>query len=395
MTSGKTLIGTDPPRPRPDQERIRSMLSGAYELDPLREMAWNLTPRTVTFSTNFTVPVTRLCRNSCAYCSFRNPKGAYLTWGDILPLLRAAEEAGCCEALFMSGERPEDRYGRAREFLKGHGFRTTPDYVAWLCGRTLDETELLPHTNVGILEADEVASLGKVNASLGLMLEDSSERLCGRGMAHEKSPGKSPRERLRTIEEAGMQRIPFTTGILVGIGQNADEIFNSLLDIKRLAERYHHIQEIIIQRFLPKKGTPMETWPTPSTPSMLRVFSVARLLFGRNMSIQVPPNIERNFEEFIRSGANDLGGISPITRDEINPETTWLKEDEIINRVSSIGCRAKHRPPVYEGYARGEFLSPKVLDRTLSWLGRYDALEGNPSQARARPRRSVRSSKKP
>ena len=374
-------------------EWLGSMLSGSCDLERLREEAWSLTPRTITFSTNFTVPVTKLCRNGCSYCSFRDPRGGYLTWRDILPLLRAAEEAGCCEALFMSGERPEDGYARARRFLRGQGFRTTAGYVAWLCGRTLDETELLPHTNIGILEADELASLGEVNASLGLMLESVSERLCGRGMPHEKSPGKAPRERLRTIEEAGKQRIPFTTGILVGIGEKTDEILRSLLEIRRLWEEHGHIQEIIIQRFLPKKGTPMETWPGPPTDLMLRVFAVARLLFGREMNIQVPPNIERDFEEFIRSGANDLGGVSPITRDEINPETTWLREDEIINRVSGIGCRASHRPPVYEAYARGEFLSPKVLGRTLSWLGRYDALEGKQSQAKARSHRSARSSK--
>ncbi len=371
------------------------MLSEGYDLERLREAAWSLTPRTITFSTNFTIPVTRLCRNRCAYCAFRDPKGGYLAWKDVLPLLRAGEEAGCCEALFMSGERPEERHPEARRFLESQGFGTTPEYVAWLCGRTLDETQLLPHSNIGVLEPDEIASLAEVNASLGLMLEDASQRLCEEGMPHQGSPGKVPSERIRTIKEAGRRRIPFTTGILVGIGQSNDEMIRSLLEIRSLAERYGHIQEIIIQRFLPKRGTPMEKCPGPSRALMLRVFSVARLIFGRRMNIQVPPNIERSFEDFILSGANDLGGISPITPDEINPETTWLKEDEIINRVSSIGCRARHRAPVYEGYARREFLSPRVLERTRSWIGKYKALEAKPSQAKARSHRSARSSNRP
>jgi 7,8-didemethyl-8-hydroxy-5-deazariboflavin synthase CofG subunit len=329
-----------------------------------------MTPPVVTFSRNVTVPVTRLCRNRCGYCGFRDENGNYLRWKDIHPLLLDAEEKGCCEALFMAGERPEMREGKARRFLSEEGFGSTAEYVAWLCGRTLDETQLLPHTNVGVLDAEELRRLKEVNASLGLMLEDASPRLCGPGMPHGDSPGKRPSDRLHTIDEAGRLRIPFTTGVLVGIGQTKGELMRSLTILKKIQEKRGHIQEVIIQRFLPKPATPMEGHPTPATHLMINAVAVARLVFGPSMNLQVPPNIERNFDDFLRAGANDLGGVSPITHDYINPEEPWCSEDEIFKKVSSTGLRATLRPPVYPRYARPEFLSPVVLARTKAWLDR-------------------------
>ncbi len=362
-------------RPPGEKEAEMLLALGDPACSTLHRMAMGRTRRTVTYSRNVTIPVTNLCRNRCSYCSFRREDGGFLEWKGISPTLARAQELGCCEALFMSGERPERVHARARAFLRGQGFRSNSQYVAWLCGKTLDETELLPHTNIGVLERDELRNLKEVNASLGLMLEDASRRLCGEGMAHERSPGKDPRERIRTIEEAGRLRIPFTTGLLIGIGQSHAEIARSLMVLKSLQDKYGHIQELIIQRFVPKPGTPMASFASPPTELMLNAFSVARLIFGPSMNLQAPPNIEPEFESFLRAGANDLGGISPLTPDYINPQQAWCKEGEIYKRVSSMGLRTEMRPPVYPSLARPKFLPRRILSRTKRWISKMRLLE--------------------
>jgi len=374
MKSGRMPAKTDGELPAPgrpeDIELVTGIIDSPRASTGLKRL--HVKGKTVTFSRNVTIPVTRLCRNRCGYCGYRMQSGGYLRWNDIVPLLERAGELDCCEALLMSGERPELAHPKAMKFLRAEGFNSTPDYVAWLCGRILDETDLLPHSNLGVLEPDELSDLGRVNASMGLMLEDASPRLCGEGMPHHGSPGKNPEVRLETIREAGRQKIPFTTGLLIGIGQTAAEIARSLLLVRQLQDRYGHIQEVIIQRFLPKRGTQMASKEPPPTGLMLNVVSAARIVLGREMNIQVPPNIEREFEHFIRMGANDLGGISPITPDEINPEETWCSEDEIFKRISSIGYRAELRPPVYREYSRREYLEPRILERAKSWLKRFE-----------------------
>jgi 7,8-didemethyl-8-hydroxy-5-deazariboflavin synthase CofG subunit len=359
-----------------DLDMAARILDSSFDVDRLGSLAIAKMGPKVTFSRNATIPVTRLCRNRCLYCGFRRERGEYLRWPEIAPLLRRAKEASCCEALIMSGERPELVNEEARDFLSREGFGSTPEYVAWLCGRILDETDLLPHTNLGSLDAGELEELRKVNASMGMMLEDASERLCEEGMPHQGSPGKDPHIRIETIEEAGRQKIPFTTGILVGIGQTNREIARSLITIKDLRERYGHIQEVIVQRFVPNVGTEMEFTRPPTTRFMMKTVSVARMVLGSDVNVQVPPNIEREFELMIKSGANDLGGISPLTRDEINPGKPWCSESEIFKRVSSIGYRAELRPPVYREFAREEYLTPRILERTKDWLKRFEDEEG-------------------
>lgn len=361
---------------RPPGEREAEMLLGlgSPACNTLRLMAMGRTKRIVTYSRNVTIPVTNLCRNRCSYCSFRKDEGRYLEWAEISPTLARAQELGCCEALFMSGERPERIHAQARTFLRGQGFGSTSEYVAWLCGKALDETDLLPHTNIGVLDRDELRGLKEVNASLGLMLEDAGRRLCGKGMAHERSPGKDPGQRIRTIEEAGRLKIPFTTGLLIGIGQRHAEIVRSLMVLKSIQDRYGHIQELIVQRFVPKPGTPMASFGSPSTDLMLNAVSVARLIFGPSMNLQVPPNIERRFETFLRAGANDLGGISPLTPDYINPQEAWCREEDIFKRVSLLGLRTEMRPPVYPDLARPKFLSPRVLSKTKRWISKMRLL---------------------
>lgn len=354
-----------------DAKRAEGILSSTEgDREWLGELARENTKEVVTYSRNVTIPVTRLCRNRCAYCGFRRDRDAYLLWDDIKPTLLRAEERGCCEALFMTGEKPEQIDDGARAFLSDHGFRSTPEYVAWLCGRTIDETDLLPHTNIGVLNADEIRELKEVNASMGLMLEDASPRLCGPGMAHHRSPGKVPARRIRTLEIAGEVGVPMTTGLLIGIGQTRREIADSLSVIEGIHERHGHIQEIIIQRFAPKPDTPMASWESPPTPLMLNCFLAARLMFGIGMNLQVPPNIEPEFELFLRNGANDLGGISTITPDYINPRHEWVREGEIYKKVSEMGLTVEVRPPVYPEYVRAELMAPGVKGRTEEWIRR-------------------------
>jgi len=363
-----------PPTPAEAENLLTARGAAQQEL---RRLAQDMTPKVITLSLNVTLPVTRLCRNRCAYCGFRREKGGFLAWRDILPLLLEAQDRGCCEALFMSGERPEEVHPRARAFLSEAGFRSTAEYVTWLCGRTLDETELLPHTNIGVLEAEEMRELREVNASLGLMLEDASPRLLRRGMPHWGCPGKDPKARIRTLREAGRLRIPFTSGLLIGIGQTNAEIVRSLMLLKELQDRFGHIQEIILQRFLPKEGTPMESHPPPPDSLMRNVFSVARLIFGGEMNLQVPPNIETDFEAFLDSGANDLGGISPVTPDYINPEQPWGEKDQIFKRILSKGLTPRLRPPVYREFAKPAFLPPRLLRRTRKCIRRMNRQEGS------------------
>jgi len=332
----------------------------------LRRAARLLTRGPVTFSRNVTIPVTRLCRNRCSYCSFRSERGGLLKWSEMLPTLKMAQDLGCCEVLFMAGERPEERYPRIRRSLVQMGFDSLAEYVAYLCGRILDETELLPHTNIGVVSRDELMALRKVNASVGLMLEDASPRLMERGMPHHRSPGKDPKIRLEMIEEAGRIRLPFTTGLLIGIGQTSEEIARSLLSIKKIQERYGHIQEVIIQRFQPKAQTSMQSYPPPPTDLVLNTVSLTRLLLP-DTPVQVPPNIETRFEAFLLSGANDLGGISPLTVDYINPDCRWPSEEEIFKRTRAVGLQLKARPPVYPSHINGEFLVPRVLARARRW----------------------------
>lgn len=336
----------------------------------LRSMARFMTRKTVTMSLNVSVPVTRLCRNMCAYCGFRKSRGGYLRWSEILPVLLKAQELGCCEALYMAGEKPELVHRKARDFLRREGFSSTPEYVWWLCANTLDKTDLLPHTNIGVLEPEELRLLKDVNASMGLMLEDASSRLCAQGMPHERSPGKDPEARLRMIEDAGRLRIPFTSGLLIGIGQSRGEIAHSLERLKGAQTRYGHLQELIIQRFVPGEGTGMAGFLPPPDDLMLNTFAVARLVMGRTISLQVPPNIEPNFEAFLLAGADDLGAVSPLTPDYINPRLGFSSRKEIFKRISSIGLRARLRPPVYPRYATSRYLSPRLLSRTKLWIDR-------------------------
>ncbi|WP_457556126.1 7,8-didemethyl-8-hydroxy-5-deazariboflavin synthase subunit CofG [Candidatus Pyrohabitans sp.] len=315
-------------------------------------------PDVVTYSRNLFIPLTNACRNACAYCGFRSDNPYLMKEGEVLRLLRAGARLRCREALFTFGERPEE-HPEIERTLSKLGYADILEYLYHLCEKALG-LGLLPHTNPGVVGYQELRTLREVNASMGLMLESISERLCQRGMPHEHSPGKRPGERLRMIELAGRLKIPFTTGLLIGIGENTREIAESLLAIKKLSDRYGHIQEIIIQNFRPKRGTPMESFPEPSLFKMLKVVRAASELF-EGQGVQVPPNLNRRtYALFLLQGANDLGGISPITRDYINPEDAWPEEAEIHRLVVELGIELRQRLPIYPEYIRRGWYSERV-----------------------------------
>lgn len=317
----------------------------------------------VTYSRNVFIPLTNACRNACAYCGFRSSKPWIMSRQEVESLLLRGRKHGCKEALFTFGEKPESNPAIKRQ-LRHWGYSNVLEYLCDLCLLALKHG-LLPHSNPGVLTLEELKALKEVNASLGLMLENSSPRLCIRGMPHHRSPGKNPRLRLRTIKNAGKLRIPFTTGLLVGIGETMKEIEASLLDIMELHSEYGHIQEVIIQNFRPKRGTLMASHPEPSVCDMVRVIKSAKKLLP-SVSLQVPPNLNLyTWGIYLLFGVTDLGGISPVTSDYINPLDSWPSLEEVERRAATLGYRLRERLPIYPEYiARGwysEELEPLIF----------------------------------
>ena len=312
----------------------------------------------VTFSPKVFIPLTRLCRDFCGYCTFRqDPSSAaslYLTPEQVLDVARRGQQMGCTEALFTLGERPEQRYPEAKEWLERRGFKTTLEYLAYVCRLVMEETSLLPHANPGTMSRREMTALQPCNPSMGLMLESTSDRLYQTGGPHEFAPSKRPRVRLRTLEIAGELGIPFTTGILVGIGETRQDRIDSLLAIRRLQQAHGHVQEVIIQNFRAKPATPMERQPDASQVEMLWTVAVARLLLGPDANIQVPPNLSASdYEIYLDAGINDWGGVSPLTIDYVNPEAPWPGLPELRDRSREKGFELRPRLPVYPEYFVG------------------------------------------
>ncbi len=321
--------------------------------------------KTVSFSRNVFIPLTNLCRNNCAYCCFRvepwDPKVKLLTRKEALSIIDRGVSYGCTEALLTFGEKPEEKYEEAKRWLKEEGYDGIIDFLLDLCLEAL-ERGILPHINPGVIEGEEMKELRKAVTSMGLMLESSSSRLCEDGGPHALSPTKHPSERLKVMEEAGTLKIPFTTGILVGIGETWRERVESLLEIKKIHEKYGHIQEIIIQNFVPKAGTSMENHPPPTEDELLRTIALARLMFRGEVSVQAPPNLVRDKGKILQAGINDWGGVSPITIDYVNPEKPWpsIKELEKVTLNHSLSLR--ERLPVYPQYVNYEWLDKRVYN---------------------------------
>jgi FO synthase len=313
--------------------------------------------RIVTYSRKVFIPLTRLCRDVCSYCTFaQRPTRAtpsYLTPEDVLSIARAGRDAGCTEALFTLGDKPELRYAAARETLARLGAASTVDYLARVCALALKETGLLPHTNPGVLGRAELERLREVSASQGLMLEATAERLCRRGGPHFGSPDKRPHVRLETLRAAGELSIPFTTGILVGIGETREERIDALLTIRELHERYGHIQEVIVQPFRAKSGTRMAAHADANPEELLWTIAAARIVLGSRMSIQSPPNLSAgDAASLIDAGINDWGGVSPVTPDHVNPEAPWPALEALRRTTEAKGKLLVARLPSYPAYVR-------------------------------------------
>ena len=320
----------------------------------------------VTYSKKVFIPLTHLCRDYCGYCTFRSDPvpgvAAYMTPDEVLAVAEAGKRAGCKEVLFSLGDQPERIFPEARETLRNLGYERTLDYLAAMTELVLTETGLLPHANPGVMAADDLARLRTSNVSLGLMLESVSPRLKQKGGAHWRAPDKAPALRLRTIEEAGRQKIAFTTGILIGIGETFAERIDSLLAIKRLHDAYGHIQEVLIQPFRAKIDTRMAQTAEPPLEDLQRTLAVARLIFGPEMNVQSPPNlVADDYPELLAAGLNDWGGISPVTRDFINPEAAWPQIAMLARRTADAGFVLKERLAIYPEFAR----SPGFVDEGL------------------------------
>ena len=349
---------------RASDEELPELLSAA------RDARDRFKPGVITHSRKVFVPLTNLCRDYCGYCTFRRdpaqPGAHTMTPEEVLAVARAGEKLGCTEALFSLGDKPELIFPEMRETLRELAFRSTLHYLEAMCELVLRETSLLPHPNPGLMSAEWISRLAAVSPSMGLMLETTNDSLLAPGTAHDNAPDKLPARRLRTIEEAGKQGVPFTTGILIGIGESADDRVDSLLAIRDLHLRYGHIQEVIIQNFRVKSEIPMHNWPEPSRGEMLRTIAVARLLMPE-VNIQAPPNLsDPDYENLLDAGINDWGGVSPLTPDFINPERPWPHLEQLKLRTQEKGFKLRQRLPIYPEFLEQAMGKSDLLDSKLN-----------------------------
>ena len=368
----------------PSQAEARALADAqGDELEPLLAAAAEVRDRSkgrvVTFSPKIFVPLTNLCRDFCGYCTFRKAPdelGAKtMTIDEVLRVVRQGKLLGCTEVLFSLGDKPEAIYPEMKQFLTREGYHRTLSYLYEACRTVLEETELLPHANPGVMGRVDLQRLKEVNVSMGLMLESISERLMLAGGPHFNAPDKKPAVRLRTMEEAGKLRIPFTTGILIGIGETWQERIDSLFAIRDLHQRYGHIQEVIVQNFRVKPDIPMRDHPNASYDDMQKTIAIARLIFGGDMNIQAPPNLTpEKYELYLDAGINDWGGVSPLTPDFINPEAPWPALQTLKQKSAEAGFELKARLPIYpEFIAHAEKFLPPTL---VSYVERWADIDG-------------------
>ncbi len=325
----------------------------------------------VTYSPKVFIPLTNLCRDVCSYCTFAqdedSPRAHTMSPDEVLAVCEEGARLGCKEALFCLGDRPEVRWPKYRERLRRFGHESTHAYLVAMCRRALDETGLLPHPNAGVLSERELAELREVSPSQGIMLESVAERLCEPGGPHEHAPDKRPSTRLAMIRKAGRLGIPFTSGILIGIGETAAERVEALLALRELHEEYGHIQEIIVQNFRAKPDTPMGDAGEPGLIDLMSACAISRLVMGPDMNIQAPPNLSADYGPLLVSGINDWGGISPVTPDFINPEAPWPELGQLAQLCAEAGYTLRERLTVYPEYVHdGAWLDAGIRDRVRS-----------------------------
>ena len=365
-----------------DGELADDELAGAVR-DAASSVRDALFGREVTYSPKVFLPLTNLCRNHCDYCSFRRSPGDPGEWtmtpAEIEGQLARARELGCAEALFCLGDKPEKAFSAYRRTLASLGQASTVEYLHWAGSKALAHG-LLPHTNAGLLTDADMTRLKEVNVSLGLMLECASPRLCEPGMPHHRAPDKRPDKRLAMLEAAGRLRIPFTTGILVGIGETRRERVESLLAIRNAHRRHGHVQEVIVQNFRAVPGVPMSHAPEPDDDEMTWAVAMARLVLDGDISLQAPPNLNpASAEALLASGLNDFGGISPVTPDYINPRHLWPHIDALGDACARAGFALRPRASVYDRYVeRPGFLDPRLVTPARDVQARL-ASQGGPS----------------
>ncbi len=342
------------------------------QLDALRKKACTVRDRhwgkVMTYSRKVFIPLTNMCRDECKYCTFvQRPESGnakIMSPAQVLTIVKQGQQMGCKEVLLSLGEKPELRYREARQMLAKLGFSSMVDYVVEICELILKETNLLPHVNAGTMDCAEFVKLKAVSASMGMMLETVSERLLEKGQAHFACPDKVPATRIATIVSAGQKHVPYTTGILVGIGETWSERVDSLVKINELHHQYGHIQEVIVQNFCAKDDTQMADFPEPSLEDMLRTLAVARLILDPSISLQAPPNLQQRYKDYIASGINDWGGISPLTKDFINPERAWPQITQLAQVTHECGYQLQERLTAYPDYlSQAAYFEPVILQR--------------------------------
>jgi 7,8-didemethyl-8-hydroxy-5-deazariboflavin synthase CofG subunit len=360
---------------RADADRLIRATGGEL-LELLKEASALRDGRTgpvITYSRKVFIPLTNLCRDRCGYCTFaREPgdaKAHTMSPDEVLAVARAGQKAGCKEALFSLGDQPELRYPEYRDWLEQRGFRTTIEYLRAMCQLVFEETGLLPHANPGVLSREEMELLRPVNASMGMMLETASARLLAPGEAHHRCPDKVPKIRLAALETAGELRIPFTTGILIGIGETLDERLDALFAIREINEKHGHIQEVIVQNFRAKPDTLFAGRLEPTALDVARTAAVARLILGSTMNLQVPPNLSQDaYGFYLLAGINDWGGISPVTRDFINPEMAWPQIAALRAVTAEAGFELRERLAAYPEYLRdSQWMTGTLRQKALAW----------------------------
>jgi len=323
-------------------------------------------PAIVTYSRKVFIPLTNLCRDVCSYCTFAvdedSPRAKTMSPDEVRRMAEEARDLGCKEALFCIGDRPEVRWPKYRDILRGFGHESTQSYLVAMCRMVMEEYDLLPRPTAGIMSERELSELREVSPSQGIMLESTSERLCAPGGPHEHAPDKKPRTRLAMIRRAGRLRIPFTTGILIGLGETEDERVDALLAIRDLHDEYGHIQEVIVQNFRAKPETPMADAGEPGLIDLMTTCAIARLVLGPDMNIQAPPNLSADDGPLLLTGINDWGGVSPVSPDFINPERPWPDLDLMAGMCQESGYPLRERLTVYPEYALDpEWVDPGVM----------------------------------
>jgi len=354
-------------------EELADLMNKASEK---RDARWG---SIVTYSRKVFVPLTNMCRDTCGYCTFvkhpDSPEANIMTPDEVLRVAKKGEVNGCKELLFSLGERPELRYEKSKEMLCALGYAKMTDYLRDMCEMVLQETSLLPHVNSGTLTNDEIDILRPVTGSMGMMLETLSRRLNRKGGAHYACPDKVPLQRVRTLKRTGKKNVPFTTGILIGIGETREERLEALREINLIHQEYGHIQEVIIQNFQSKPDIEMALHPEPSLTEMLWTIANARLILDADISIQAPPNLSERHIDYLKAGINDWGGISPVTIDFINPQHDWPEIRELMEATSKAGHILKERLTVYPSFFKNtsKYLHPGIFDRVSKMAG-HDGL---------------------